>query len=471
MSTGTDHRPTKSGQLTIALLTSASLVLSSASPYPTNVALAETDKLAQERDAANARADEAAANKNDAANRAEQAESQKNSANATAESTQMKLEEANARLDELFAQVEIAYAELSKSIYELDVVRGQIQELEERIAETEARLQEKQKELNGQVSTSYKLGPVHWLEIVLDSTSFDEFITRVTYANKVTEQFNNIITDVKNLRAELTAEREELAQKEAEQEELVAINEQKAAAAEEAEAAQAAFVNSLSAELKAAIEAARAAEAEAAKARAEEAQFAAAEQQARSEAAEQQRRIDAEEARKAEEARRAQEAAAAAAAAADSDDGDSGDSYASAVAPYVASAASGDQRTTAVNAALSQVGLPYIWGTEAPGVGFDCNSLTHWAWSVAGVSIPYPSGHYMYGQFQWLKASGHWVYSESDLQPGDLVFYSNDGGASTFHVAMYIGGGQVVHAHSYRLGVTVTSIDAVNGFCGGGSPI
>ncbi len=470
MSTDTDPRPAKAGQITIALLTSASLVLSSASPYPVNAALAETDKLAQERDQANARADEAAAKKNEAANRAEQAESQKNSANATAESTQMKLEEANARLDELFAQVEIAYAELSKSIYELDVVRGQIEELEERIAQTEARLQEKQKELNGQVSTSYKLGPVHWLEIVLDSTSFEEFITRITYANKVTEQFNSIIADVKDLRAQLAAEREELAQKEAEQEELVAINEQKAAAAEEAEAAQAAFVNSLSAELKAAIEAARAAEAEAAKARAEQAQFAAAEQQARSEAAEQQRRIDAEEARKAEEARRAQEAAAAAAAAANNG-GDDGSDYAAAVAPYVASAASGDQRTTAVNAALSQVGLPYIWGTEAPGVGFDCNSLTHWAWSVAGVSIPYPSGHYMYGQFQWLKASGHWVYSESDLQPGDLVFYSHDGGYSTYHVAMYIGGGQVVHAHSYRLGVTVTSIDAVNGFCGGGSPI
>ncbi|MEE0026834.1 MAG: NlpC/P60 family protein, partial [Atopobiaceae bacterium] len=122
----------------------------------------------------------------------------------------------------------------------------------------------------------------------------------------------------------------------------------------------------------------------------------------------------------------------------------------------------------AVNAALAQVGKPY--GHDNDGTNWDCNGLTHYAWSVAGVSIPYASGHYAYGQFQWLKSSGNWVTSASQLKAGDLVFFSYDGGATTFHVAMYIGGGQIVHAIGYSMGVQVTSLSYVSGFCGGGSP-
>ena len=129
------------------------------------------------------------------------------------------------------------------------------------------------------------------------------------------------------------------------------------------------------------------------------------------------------------------------------------------------------RRATAVSAAMSQVGYGYVWGEQIPGVGFDCNGLTNWAWAQAGVSIPYPSGHYGYGQFQWLKASGRWVYDANQLQPGDLVFYSYDGGASIYHVAMYIGNGRIVHACDPSNGICVWGVYDCGGFCGGGSPI
>jgi len=87
----------------------------------------------------------------------------------------------------------------------------------------------------------------------------------------------------------------------------------------------------------------------------------------------------------------------------------------------------------AVDAAESQLGVPYVWGSEQPGVGFTCAALTQWAWEQAGVSIPRTS------QTQW-AAVPH--VTLSDLQAGDLLFYYNlDGTGTVDHVAMYVGSG------------------------------
>ena len=40
-------------------------------------------------------------------------------------------------------------------------------------------------------------------------------------------------------------------------------------------------------------------------------------------------------------------------------------------------------------AAMSQIGVPYVWGGATPGVGFDCSGLTMWAWGQAGVGLPH----------------------------------------------------------------------------------
>ncbi len=85
----------------------------------------------------------------------------------------------------------------------------------------------------------------------------------------------------------------------------------------------------------------------------------------------------------------------------------------------------------ALAAAASQLGTPYVWGGSSPG-GFDCSGLTMWAWARAGVSIP---------RVTYSQRSAGRVVPISQLQPGDLVFYN---GFS--HVAMYAGGGSVIHA-------------------------
>jgi cell wall-associated NlpC family hydrolase len=84
-------------------------------------------------------------------------------------------------------------------------------------------------------------------------------------------------------------------------------------------------------------------------------------------------------------------------------------------------------------AAETQLGVPYVWGGEAPGVGFDCSGLTQWAWSKAGVSIPRTAAS------QWYSLRH---VSLTALQPGDLLFYFNlDGDNQVDHVVMYGGSG------------------------------
>jgi cell wall-associated NlpC family hydrolase len=99
----------------------------------------------------------------------------------------------------------------------------------------------------------------------------------------------------------------------------------------------------------------------------------------------------------------------------------------------VAEVAGTAQGNRAVAAAESQIGVPYVWGGETPGVGFDCSGLVQWAWARAGVAIPRTT------ETQWPDLVH---VSLKDLQPGDLLFYYNlDGDNQIDHVVMYVGHG------------------------------
>ena len=87
----------------------------------------------------------------------------------------------------------------------------------------------------------------------------------------------------------------------------------------------------------------------------------------------------------------------------------------------------------AVGAALSVQGTPYVWGSADPNVGFDCSGLTSWAWGQAGIYIPHSSA----AQYSSLPH-----VPLGSVQAGDLIFYYSP----ISHVALYIGGGQIVHA-------------------------
>jgi cell wall-associated NlpC family hydrolase len=84
---------------------------------------------------------------------------------------------------------------------------------------------------------------------------------------------------------------------------------------------------------------------------------------------------------------------------------------------------------------MGQLGTPYRFAAESPGVAFDCSGLTKYAWGQAGVYLPHQSGA-QYGSIPHI--------TQAEIQPGDLIFYRSPIG----HVAIYIGGGSMVHAPS-----------------------
>src|SRR5689334_1716621 len=83
----------------------------------------------------------------------------------------------------------------------------------------------------------------------------------------------------------------------------------------------------------------------------------------------------------------------------------------------------------AVREALTQLGVPYVWGGESAGRGFDCSGLTQWAYGKEGINLPHDAAAQTIGQ----------RVPESNLAPGDLAVW--DG-----HVAMYIGNGTMIEA-------------------------
>jgi peptidoglycan DL-endopeptidase CwlO len=90
--------------------------------------------------------------------------------------------------------------------------------------------------------------------------------------------------------------------------------------------------------------------------------------------------------------------------------------------------------TTALRAALTQRGKPYVWGAAGPD-SYDCSGLVVWAFEQEGIMLPHYTGS--------LWNSGMHV-SRDDLEPGDLVFFFPD----ISHVGIYIGNGLMVDAPS-----------------------
>ena len=87
----------------------------------------------------------------------------------------------------------------------------------------------------------------------------------------------------------------------------------------------------------------------------------------------------------------------------------------------------------AIDAARQVIGTQYVFGSADPSVGFDCSGLTSWAWAQAGVSLPHSS-------FMQYAVLPH--VSLDQIQPGDLLFFYTP----ISHVALYIGGGMMIHA-------------------------
>ena len=85
----------------------------------------------------------------------------------------------------------------------------------------------------------------------------------------------------------------------------------------------------------------------------------------------------------------------------------------------------------------------YVFGANSPSVGFDCSGLVQYVYRINGVSLPRTS-------YEQSRTGRH--VSTNDLKPGDLLFFGSSDN-NIFHVGIYTGNGNLIHAASERVGI------------------
>ena len=321
---------------------------------------------------------------------------------------QTRYENALAQIDYLNDQYFDAEAQYNYILDQINDTQAQIDQLQADIEAKQAELSQAQDILYDRVAASYRAGNVALIDVLLQATDFDDFVSRLYYANKTSDADAEAIQAVKDIKASLEADQQALYEHQAQLEDLRA---QQEAALDELSVRLAAaqdYAASLDSEVQALI-----AQRDAEIAAAAEAARIAAEQEAE---------------------RQRQEQAA-----------QGGSS----------SGGTGVHDSSVVSAAYSLIGTPY--GT------LDCSGLTSAAYGACGYSLYHQSGV----QYSIVAGKGNLVGADG-LVAGDLVFYAR--GGSIYHVGLYIGDGYIIDSIPSG-GVQVRTLYFCDGFCGGGSPL
>ncbi|OUN85238.1 C40 family peptidase [[Collinsella] massiliensis] len=343
---------------------------------------------------------------------------------------QDQVDAAYATLTEYSNELEVANNKLYALQQDLDATQQEIDQAEQDIAELEEKLADGQERLAERLAESYKQDSSGSpLSVLVGVSDFEELVTQLYYANRMIDYDSELVEEVKATRTELQERRDELAEQEAEQQRLVDEQKQTNAEIESKVAEQQAYYEGLDSQLQAQL-----AEEEARRA-AEEAARLAAEQEAQNNAQN------------------------------NTDTGNNGGNNGGSM--NTGNTNSGSAPTSVVDVALAQVGKSYVWAAEGPDA-FDCSGLVTYCYGQLGYSIV----HYSQGQYNLVASLGHLVYDTAYLKPGDLVFWGYGGsGSAIYHVGIYIGGGQYVHASSPGVGVVVSTLYTGGNFAGGGSPV
>ena len=105
-----------------------------------------------------------------------------------------------------------------------------------------------------------------------------------------------------------------------------------------------------------------------------------------------------------------------------------------------------DVRVELCQYAKQFLGNPYVWGGTSLTKGADCSGFVMSIFKKYGVSLAHSSV---------TQSNSGKKISADELLPGDLIFYAKGGRIN--HVAIYIGGGQVIHASSPKTGIKISN--------------
>jgi cell wall-associated NlpC family hydrolase len=327
-------------------------------------------------------------------------------ASAAPSTPQIKAKQAEAvaaqrALDRLNDDMEMKVEEYNAVAEALEQTRGDIGRTRIELAAATTKLTESQDRLGERARAIYTSGGVDLLTVLIGTSSFEDFVTRLDLLNRITGSDADLVDEVSGYRDRVAASESSLVNREGEQVALRQEAEGKRLQVEALLKKQQTYVAGLNAEVTRLMK----------------------------EEQERQRQIAEEMARRA-----AAEAAARRAA------------------PREASGTPGAGHPEAVDIALRYIGVPYVWGGASPS-GFDCSGLMHYVYMGLGIDLPRTSREqYRVGAF--IPAN-----QLSALKPGDLVFFGYDGDPErVHHVGMYVGSGNFVHAPGTGDHVKVSSL-------------
>lgn len=340
---------------------------------------------------------------------------------------QAKLDSAKATLDDLYGQAEEASEKLNDTKYKLEQTNKSIEQTKKDIKAKQDELKQAQATLSDRVSANYKSGGVSLLELVLQSSSFEELANNIYYAQKVSASDEKAIDTVRTVQAELNKKQASLEKDKKEQEKLVADQQSQADELNaKAQAAQT-YVDGLDSKVQAKLKE----EQEAAHKKAEE--------EARKNQS------------KAEEEIKNNNGGNSGGGSHSSNNGGShsGGGNSGGGSHSGGGGISSNARSTIVSTAYSLLGKAYVWAASGPNA-YDCSGLVQACYGAAGIYVPHSSS----------ALSAYCNKPASQAVAGDIVWRSG-------HVGICIGGGQTIEAMSPSQGVTYGSIYT---FTSAGSP-
>ena len=313
-------------------------------------------------------------------------------------STQEQADAALAKLNSLQEEMGQAENNYNQAIIEKEEAQAKVDEAQGRIEECNEQISSLQGQLGNRARSMYRTGSSTLLDLILGATSFTEFATNWGILTSLNENDQNMVSESKSLREEVTEQKKTLDEQKKVAEEKEAEANRTYAEAQSLVSTQQAVYDNLNEQAKAELEAAKKAE--------EEAQAA---------------------------------AAAAAISSANTGSSSGGGSYSGGSTSYNNSKPQTVTGNTVVDRAYAEIGKPYVWGGVGPN-GYDCSGLV--SYCLTGSHSRLGTTYTFMG---WTRVS--------DPQPGDVC-------VSSYHTGIYIGGGQMIHAPTFGQTVCVSGVQS-----------
>ena len=346
------------------------------------------------------------------------AKNQKNQAQSNLNSVNSQIDSIKSQQSALQSQIDQVDSELVQVLVDLDVVAGEIENKKVELAQAEADLEtakakeaEQYGSMKERIRYMYENGDSSFLDALVGAQNLNKvenFSKVYDYDRNLLVEYQNTKTEVANLVAQVEEEKQELEENQAtyqeQQQQLETLKAEKSSQMDNF-GSKLAEAQSLAAQYKQTID--------------------------------QQNAIIAQELAAAQTVR----VTAGASSVANNSSAASSNKKNNTTSSNSGSASTGSGSGSAVvNYACQFVGNPYVWGGTSLTNGADCSGFIMSVYAHFGVSLPHSSSA--------MRGVGREV-SVSDMQPGDIVCYSG-------HVAIYMGGGQIVHASSPSTGIKIS---------------